>query len=147
MVLDGAILLTDWYESYYGERARFPETMDYEIAVNGRGIPDYDLVELGEARVSRLLRRGVAFAWAALHEQHRQLPDIRMAARISAAPIWVDLDDPDDLMDPDGFTGYVTFYAMRSGRPLYTDLVRLTDDVVVALFTEDCGQPLPVAKR
>ena len=134
VVVDDAILLRSWHESYYGKRARFPEIIDYEAAVNGRGIPDVDLAEVGEARVSRLLHRGAAFAWAALYEQHRQVPEARMAAYISAAPTF---------MDPTSFTGNVTFCAMRSGQPPYIDPTRLTDEIVVALLTEDCGQPLP----
>ncbi|WP_433183576.1 hypothetical protein [Actinoallomurus sp. CA-150999] len=133
MVVDDAVLLTSWYENYHGRRARFSEITDYEIAVNGRGTPDDDFLEEGEACVSRLLRRGVAFAWAALYGQHRQVPQVRMAAYVSAAPT---------LLEPDHFTGNVTFCVMRSGCPLYIDPARLTDEIVIALFTEDCGQPL-----
>jgi hypothetical protein len=133
-VIDGAVLLRNWYRSYFGERSRFSELMDYEIAVNGRGIPDMDLVETGEALVARLLRRGVAFAWEALHEQYRQLPDVRMTAYISAAPT---------LVDPDHYTGNVTFCEVRPAWPPYVDPKRLTDEIIIALFTEDCEKPLP----
>jgi hypothetical protein len=134
VVVDGATLLRAWYESYFGERSRFSEIIDYEVAVNGRGIPDIDLIEMGQARVSRLLRRGVAFAWAGLHEQHRQLSDARMAAYISAGPT---------LVDPEVFTGNVTFCAVRRGQPEYIDPSRLLDEIVIALFTEDCEKALP----
>lgn len=133
-VVDDAVLLISWYKSYFGERSEFPETIDYEAAVNGRGIPDMDLVDVGRARVFRLLRRGVAFAWAALREQHRQFPEVTMAAYISAAPTFV---------DPDHFTGNVTFCSVRPGQQLYVDPDRVADEIVVALFTEDCVQPLP----
>jgi hypothetical protein len=134
VVIEHATLLAAWYESYFGERSRFPETMDYEVAVNGRGIPDMDLVEIGEARVSRLLRRGVAFAWAALHEQRNQLPGVGVTAYIFAAPT---------LVDPDHFTGNVTFCAVRAGQPLYINPAHLTDEIVVSLSTVDCEKPLP----
>jgi hypothetical protein len=133
VVVDDAVLLSGWLESYYGRRAGFARTMSYELAVNGRGIEDLDLTEGGEARIPRLLRRGVAFAWAALHVQHRQLPEVRMTAWVSAAPV---------LMEPDRFTGYVTFFATRPGEPVADDPTRYADEIVIALFTEDCRQPL-----
>ncbi|MFI9643748.1 hypothetical protein ACIG87_27450 [Micromonospora sp. NPDC051925] len=135
-VVNGAILLKGWYESYFGERSRFLETIDYEVSVNGRGIPDLDLAEAREARVPMLLRRGVAFAWAALHVQRSQLPDAKMAAYISAAPT---------LVDPDYFTGNVTFCAQRPGQLPYIEPERLTEEIVAALFTEDCEKPLSVS--
>lgn len=137
-VVDDAILLTSWYESYYGRRDRFPTITDYEVAVNGRGIPDADLAEEGEARARRLLRRGAAFAWAALYGQHCQLPETRMAAYVSAAPT---------LLEPDHFTGNVTFCAMRLGHSPYIDPAGLACEIVFALFTEDCGRPLPAGNK
>lgn len=138
VVDDEAVLLAWWRESYHGSRARFAEIIDYEIAVNGRGIPDSDLTEDGEDLVVPLLRRGVAFAWAALHVQHRQLSDVRMAAYVSAAPV---------LLEPDRFTGNVTFCALRPGQPQWTDPARSTDEeFVIALYTEDCRRPLPAGR-
>jgi hypothetical protein len=131
--VDGANLLRAWYGSYFGERTRFPEIIDYEVSVNGRGIPDLDLVEEGAARVLRLMRRGIAFAWAALHEQRRELPGIEMAGYISTAPI---------LVDPDQHTGNVTFCTICSGQKAYIDPDLLTDEIVVALFTKDCAKAL-----
>jgi hypothetical protein len=133
-VVDDAILLVAWYEGYFGDRSRFPDVMDYEAAVNGRGIPDIDLIEVGEARVSRLLRRGLAFAWAALHEQRNQLPEVEVAAYVSAAPT---------LVDPDHFTGNVTFCAERPGWPPYIDPMHSVDEIVVSISTGDCKNPLP----
>jgi hypothetical protein len=133
-VVDGAVLLTGWYESYFGQRSGFLETMDYEIAVNGRGIPDPPRAEVGTARVPGLLRTGVAFAWAALHAQRSQVPDVQMGAYVSAAPI---------LFEPDRFTGNVTFCAQHPGQSPYIDPERLGDDIVAALFTADCADPLP----
>ncbi|MFI0447477.1 hypothetical protein [Actinomadura sp. 6N118] len=133
-VSDGATLLRAWRESYFGERGRFSEVIDYEAAVNGRGIPDMDLDAVGEARVVHLLRRGVAFAWAALCKQYREYPGIRMAGYISAAPT---------LVDPDHFTGNVTFCTMRPDRAAYIDPDRTAGDIVIVLFTEDCKEYLP----
>lgn len=138
MVVDDAVLLRAWYESYFGERSTFSETLDYEIAVNGRGIPDLDLTYEGEARAAALLRRGAAFAWAALHQANREMPSTRLAAYVSVAPI---------LMDPHRFTGNVTFCALRPGQPAYIDPVHATDDVVLAAFSEDCTKPLPSTGR
>jgi hypothetical protein len=137
MTIDGAVLLTSWYESYHGERSRLPELLDYEIAVNGRGIPDLDLVEEGEARVFRLLRRGLAFAWAALHQAHMDLPGTTLVSYISASPT---------LMDPDHFTGNVTFCSTSPGQPAHLDPAHVTTDLVVALSTTDCNHQLPNAQ-
>ncbi|MEU8001041.1 hypothetical protein AB0B66_07755 [Catellatospora sp. NPDC049111] len=137
-VSDRAVLLGAWYMSYHGDRSSFSETMDYEAAVNGRGIPDLDLTVEGQERAAMLLRRGVAFAWAALHEQHRQLPEVEVAAYISSAGT---------LVDPDHFTGNVTFCAVRPGQPPYIDPAQLTDDIVVSIATGDCVGPLPHRRR
>lgn len=138
VVIDDAVLLKNWYKSYRGERARFSETLDYEVAVNGRAIPDLDLVEEGEARAARLLRRGVAFGSAALHEQSRQLRDMRLGAYLTAGRT---------LADSDRFLGNMAFCALRPGCPLYIDPASLTDEIVIALFTEDCEAPLPAGSR
>ncbi|WFE66194.1 hypothetical protein [Micromonospora sp. WMMD714] len=135
MSIADATLLKAWYESYYGDRSRFPEVMDYEISVNGRGIPDIDLSDVGEERVVRLLRWGTAFAWAALHEQRIKLPEVAVAAYVSAAPT---------LVDPDHFTGNVTFCTIYSGQAPYIDPAQLSDEIVVSLSTEDCEKPLPM---
>ncbi|MFF4594456.1 hypothetical protein [Amycolatopsis sp. NPDC001319] len=137
VTVDDAHLLEAWYQSYFGNRGRFSAVIDYEAAVNGRGIPDLDLSGTGEPRVSRLLRSGVAFAWAALFRQNTDLPDVRMAAYVSAGPT---------LFDPEHFTGNVTFCTVPLGQPGYTDPMKLgEEDIVVALFSEDCRRPLPVA--
>ncbi|GAA0965487.1 hypothetical protein [Actinocorallia libanotica] len=133
MVIDDAVVLTGWYESYHGDRAKFPATTDYEIAVNGRGIPDADLLQEGRELATTLLRRGAAFAWAALHEQHRRLPEMCMAAFVSATPT---------LYDPNVFTGNVTFCRLHPGKPPYTDPARTPAELVLPLTTNDCTVPM-----
>ncbi|MFJ9779104.1 hypothetical protein ACIRSS_05950 [Amycolatopsis sp. NPDC101161] len=64
-IIDGALLLSRWYDSYHGDRSTFSQVVDYEVAVNGRGVPDLDLTEGRNKRVPKLLRRGMAFAWRA----------------------------------------------------------------------------------
>ncbi|MET7396916.1 hypothetical protein ABZS66_25880 [Dactylosporangium sp. NPDC005572] len=115
VVVDGAVLLAAWFRSYHGDRSRFRTTTDYELAVNGRGIHDLDLTGTGEARVRALLRRGVAFAQAALDKQRHQLPGVIVTARVSAASV---------LLDPSQFTGYVTFCS----RP-----IDVQDEIAVSL--------------
>lgn len=44
-------------------------------------------------------------------------------------------------MNPDQFTGNVTFCAVRAGQPLYIDPAHLTDEIVVSLSTADCEKP------
>ncbi|WP_326568872.1 hypothetical protein VSH64_45200 [Amycolatopsis rhabdoformis] len=133
ITVDGAHLLKARYKSYFGDRRRFLSVMDYEVAVNGRGIPDLHLTEEGEPRVSRLLRRGISFAWAALVRQSKDLPNVRMAAYVSVSPI---------MLEPDQFTGNATFCTVPLGQPGYTDPTTLRDEIVVALFSEDCRHPL-----
>jgi hypothetical protein len=128
-VIDEAVLLSAWYESYHGDRSTFPQVMDYEVAVNGRAIPDLDLAEDRHVRVPALLRRGMAFAWRALHAQHNQFPDIAMSAYISVSPT---------LFDPDYFTGNVTFTAVRPGERPYIDRAFLSAEIVAAIRTADC---------
>ncbi|MFG1881422.1 hypothetical protein [Micromonospora sp. NPDC049102] len=133
-VVDDAVVLTDFYESYYGRRDLFNELVDYEAAVNGRGIPDEDISERNASSIPLLLRRGVAFAWAALFEQRTKLPGIQVAAYISVSPI---------LLEPDLFTGNVTFCSIGPGRPLYIDPRNLVQhEIVVEMQTEDCHRPL-----
>jgi len=99
--LDGAYLLKAWHESYYGPRQ---DVKSYEFAVNGRGIPDLDIEEAGDARAKRLLTRGIVFARAALRRARADTPRAEIAAAVSAAPV---------LTDPDRITGYVTFWTVR----------------------------------
>lgn len=122
-------MLSSWYDSYHGDRKTFPHIMDYEVAVNGRGIPDLDLTESRNERVPELLRRGIAFGWSALHVQHHQFPDVEMSAYVSASPT---------LFDADYFTGNVTFCAIRDGGRPYIDREYLKGEIVAAIFTRDC---------
>ncbi|WP_329049131.1 hypothetical protein OG738_40895 [Amycolatopsis sp. NBC_01488] len=128
-IIDGAVLLSCWYDSYHGDRLTFSQIMDYEVAVNGRGIPDLDLTEVRNDRVPKLLRRGIAFAWRALHVQQHQFPDIEMSAYISVSPT---------LFDANYFTGNVTFCAVRTGERPYIDRELLKDEIVAAIFSRDC---------
>ncbi|MFC0548099.1 hypothetical protein [Kutzneria chonburiensis] len=114
--LDGAVLLKGWHASYHGDRARFTDTTGYELAVNGRGIPDLDLAEEGEARAERLRGRGVAFAEAALKRAEKDLPHVEVVAYVSVSPT---------LFDPDRYTGNVTFCAVRQGDPPYPDAIEI----------------------
>lgn len=96
---DGALLLRALLRSYHGPRSAFPHAVDYELAVNGRGIPDDDTHDPGV-----LLRRGAAFARSALAAAARDVPGRSVTARVSVSPV---------LTDPDVHTGYVTFVSSR----------------------------------
>ena len=135
-IIDGAVLLSSWYESYHGDRATFPAVTDYEAAVNGRGIPDLDLPDDSSVRVPALLRAGMAFAWSALHMQNKQFPDIEVSAYVSVSPT---------LFDPDYFTGNVTFCAVRPDERPYINQAMLKDEIVAALSSTDCVLPLEQA--
>jgi len=114
--LDGAVLLKGWHANYHGDRARFTDTTGYELAVNGRGIPDLDLAEVGEARVERLRTRGMAFAEVALKKAETDVPNVEVVAYVSVSPT---------LFDPELFTGNVTFCAARPGDPPYVDAIEI----------------------
>lgn len=128
-IIDGAVLLSCWYDSYHGDRSTFSQLMDYEVAVNGRGIPDLDLTEDRNERVPKLLRRGMTFAWRALHVQRHQFPNVEMSAYISVSPT---------IFDADYFTGNVTFCAVRPGEGPYIDREFLKDEIVVEIVSSDC---------
>ncbi|MEU5992275.1 hypothetical protein ABZ806_25170 [Spirillospora sp. NPDC047418] len=128
---EGARLLVAFRDSYYGARAGFTHTVDYELAVNGRGVPDLDIEAQGHERARLLMRRGSAFAWAALHAAGLSMPRPLLVARISTAPV---------LTDPDVFTGHVTFF---SSHP--TETVQLSGDlpdIQILLVSADCTSPL-----
>ncbi|WP_405160315.1 hypothetical protein OG203_28315 [Nocardia sp. NBC_01499] len=139
LILDDTVLLRRWYASYHGDRGH-RNAIDYEIAVNGRGVPDFDIADSGEACVPLLLRRGAAFAWSALHKAHHELPEVRLAAYISVSPMLVDIDPL--RFDTDHHTGTMTFCALGPDRRLHIDPAQATD-CVVAIFSEDCAEPLP----
>ena len=129
-----AALLVGFRESYFGERSRFSTTGGYETAVNGRGIPDLDIAELGEECIHRLMRRGTSFAWEALYAANMLLPGISLISRISAAPI---------LMDPDYFTGYVTFCSSRFSDDAGIGVAIGQSGIQILISSEDCIKPLP----
>lgn len=131
---DGAILLAAFRASYFGERSTFRTIGDYELAVNGRGIPDLDLETQGPERVPLLMRRGCAFAWTALHTACSVMPESPMMARISAAPV---------LMDPDTFTGHVSFISCRFADAMGWDRITDRSGIQIVLSSEECARPLP----
>lgn len=125
---DGAHVLSAWQESYHGDRARFPSDDAYEYSVNGRGIPDQDLADSRADRNEILLRRGLAFASAALSRSRQDLPSVTMLGQVSVTPT---------LSDPTVSTGHVTFYTAPAdlsamevpGEPM---------DAIVVLAATDC---------
>lgn len=56
---EGATLLSSFRESYFGDRESFHGIGIYEAAVNGRGIPDSDVTEVGGEQIEVLMRRGL----------------------------------------------------------------------------------------
>ncbi|MET9374387.1 hypothetical protein ABZX98_09600 [Streptomyces sp. NPDC002992] len=132
---DGATLLSAFRESYVGDRASFPSVGSYEVAVNGRGIPDLDVVGTGDEQIKILMRRGTAFAWDALYAASALQWAPPLLARISAAPI---------LMDPDTWTGYVTFFSSKFEGELGLDANADLSGIQIVLSSVDCVNLLPV---
>lgn len=127
----GAILLAAFRDSYFGERSAFTDTGSYELAVNGRGIPDLDIVVQGVERIRVLMRRGVAFGRAALSCANlANVSDAPVLARVSVAPT---------LMDQELFTGYVTFFSSRFARGLGAGPDSRLPGIQVVLSSEDCA--------
>jgi hypothetical protein len=114
--LDGAVLLKGWHANYHGNRARFVDTTGYELAVNGRGIPEWGLAQEGQARVDQLRSRGVAFAEAALKKAETDLPHVEVVGYVYFSVI---------LFEEDRRTGNVTFCAVRPGDPPYGDAIEI----------------------
>src|SRR5262245_30429324 len=86
LVDDDAVLLRRFLDSYHGDRGRFADVVGYEAAVNGRGIPDLDLDPSSPDATLILLRRGVAFAWQALHKAYTHEPRLDVSAYVSVSP-------------------------------------------------------------
>lgn len=131
---ENATLLSDFLETYHGDRARFPSVGSYEAAVNGRGVPDFDIVATGVERIAAIMRRGVCFAWDALHAAGNLSWAPPLLARISSAPI---------LMDPDVYAGYVTFISERFRQDLGIEEKADPPGIQVVLSSLDCIEPLP----
>ena len=132
-VRDGAVVLVNWHDNYFGRRLPRQTVRAFEASVNGRAISDMDLFDQGDVR-RILLRRGLAFGWVALRQQILDLPDVKMVSEISIAPI---------LSEPDSWTGNVTFY--RSGTRYDPRGEQQDDDdpeIVVRLATGECCTPL-----
>ena len=132
---DGAVLLRRFHKSYHGDRERFHDVTSYESAVNSRGIHDQDLELATEPLTRRLMARGLAFAWAALAEANRTLPDVSLTAYVYVQPT---------LYDPAIVTGFVGFSSPHEGELPYLDVEQMETGVFVSLESADCEVPLPV---
>lgn len=131
---DGAMLLRLFRDSYFGDRARFTDMLGYEIAVNGRGVPDLDITVGGRDRANLLLRRGLAMAWSALHDASRSFPKVTVFGYVSVSPT---------LMDPDDWTGNVTFTSGETAHPYFD--VETMPGIVVSLESRECSHALPAS--
>lgn len=130
---DGATLLAEFRTSYFGHRSAFVNTGSFEVAVNGRGIPDLDIQATGVGRIDRLMRRGISFAWDALYEANSLPWKPTLMARVSAGPI---------LTDPETYTGYVTFFSAEFAKEVGVMTEVDLSGLQVIMSTEDCVTPL-----
>lgn len=124
----GAWLLRQFLATYFGRPESLSDITGYEAAVNGRGIPDLDLVESGKERATALARRGVAFARAALARlaaEYSEHPAVTAYVRIGL----VDMDD-DEVV----YVGDVTFVSAHDGEPPYLgDVEQVTSGAVLSV--------------
>jgi hypothetical protein len=129
---DGAALLVAFRRSYFGSRSA--EAVDWELAVNGRGIPDDDITVYADERIRLLMRRGVAFAWEALRALGESIPGHPMIARVSTGEV---------MTSPGEFTGYVSFFSAAFADAMCVGRWNEGDGVLVYLFSDECTEPLP----
>jgi hypothetical protein len=132
----GAHLLELFRRGYFGARDSFTDLTAYEAAVNGRGVPDWDLTEKGAERVQVLARRAYAFAWMALFSIRQIRDRATVTAYISVSPT---------LADEKLYTASVTFCANHDDEPPYVDLVDLekVSNAILVLDSTECVAPLP----
>ncbi|GAA4234877.1 hypothetical protein GCM10022254_40810 [Actinomadura meridiana] len=131
---DGANLLAALRDAYFGDRKRSATVGHYESAVNGRGIPDDDINASGPDRVCQLMRRGVAFAWAALYAAKSSERKPLLMSRISMEPT---------LFDSNVVTGYVTIFSSDFADALGVGPLHEKRGVQILLESSDCPHPLP----
>ncbi|RFU41154.1 hypothetical protein DZF91_13320 [Actinomadura logoneensis] len=128
---EGAALLVAFRKSYFGTRSA--GTVDWELAVNGRGIPDDDITAHGDERIRLLMQRGTAFAWEALRALGSSFPGHPMIARVSISEV---------MSAPGEFTGYVSFFSAA-----FAEAMRVErwgeGEMLLYLFSEECTEPLP----
>ncbi|MFF4239408.1 hypothetical protein ACFYYL_26345 [Actinomadura geliboluensis] len=134
VVEEGATLLAAFRDSYFGDRSRFLTVGEYEVAVNGRGIPEDGIECSGAEKIQQLMRRGTAFAWSALHAANTSCRGTALTARISVEPT---------LFDPDVVTGYVTFFAAEFADALGIKPLGEGQGIQILLESADCLDPLP----
>jgi hypothetical protein len=132
----GAYLLRLFRRGYFGSRNSFADLTGYEAAVNGRGVPDWDVLEEGAARVQVLARRAYAFAWMALFS----LRDIRDHAEVGA---YISIGPT--MMGDNLYTASVTFCASHDGeQPYIADVEKMTTSAVLTFDSTECVTPLLV---
>lgn len=129
----GAMLLVAFRDSYFGDRSSFSTVGESETAVNGRGIPEDGIQSSGREKVRDLMRRGVAFAWAALHAANASNQSASLMSRISVEPT---------LFDPEVVTGYVTFFTAEFASVLGVRPLGEKDGIQILLESADCLEPL-----
>ncbi|NVI92014.1 hypothetical protein [Actinomadura sp. BRA 177] len=130
----GARLLVAFRDSYFGDRSKFSTVGEYETAVNGRGIPEDGIESSGQEKVHHLMRRGAAFAWAALHAANASSQEAPLMSRISVEPT---------VFDPNVVTGYVTFFAAEFADVLGVRPLGEKSGIQILLESADCLDPLP----
>ncbi|MFV2017115.1 hypothetical protein [Micromonospora sp. LOL_023] len=134
MVERDAVLLKRFRESYHGDRNRFTDVVGYEIAVNGRAIPDMDLDPASSDTIRVLLRRGVSFAWAALCRLRDSDVACGVAAYVTVTPM---------LFSPEQVTGNVAFSSVGAAFTPYIDPESCSAGIVVLLESHQVGDMLP----
>ena len=131
---DGAVLLRGFLENYHGARRHFDDVMDYELAVNGRGVPEEGIKGKGEELIAPILRRGAAFVWEALHDLRSSMPGVVAQGFVTSASV---------LMDPGEYTGYMTICTVRESGWNYMDMANSESVVGLSIDSEECVWPLP----
>ncbi|WP_438289554.1 hypothetical protein [Streptomyces sp. HUAS TT7] len=103
---DGAVLLKGMLDGYHPAGPPFTDLVGREAAVNGWGVPDWDLPEAPEERTPLLLARTFRYARRALAARVAQDPsaDIRATVSVSRSE-----------SGEQSVTSHVTFWTHRDG--------------------------------
>lgn len=131
----GAWLLKQFLATYSGSREDFTDLTGYEAAVNGRGIPDLDIMSQGIERARILSKRAYAFAKAALHRLTEIPNHPRGYAYISISSL--------EIEKRQVYTGSVTFVTLHHGEAPYLESIQdVTSAAVLAVDSTECTLPL-----
>ncbi|GLZ42888.1 hypothetical protein [Actinokineospora sp. NBRC 105648] len=123
---DGAVVATALRASYAGHRSAFSDRTDYEAAVNGRGMVDYDIPLDHQDRRTIVVRRSWAYLTSMLAPAHGTAlvtGQVSIGLSRTENPFW---------------EAHVTFWTDRDDEPPYYNLDTVPqEDAVLQMRADD----------